>query len=117
MTLSLQAAYCDVRLQELMTPVTYSFACGQDISAMSATAKVRPSLSSATVIVTLSSPADITLGTDGTLAVTFSTAHFTTLLAALGTADGVWDVLLTPAVGTPQIVASGPISCTRTVSR
>lgn len=117
MSLDLQAAYCDVRLQELVQPAYYSFACGQDISAMTAVAKVRPSVASATVIVTLNSPTDITLGVDGTLVIKFTSAHFTAIFAALGTSDGVWDVVITPVSGAPQVAASGPISCTRTVSR
>ena len=117
MSFDLQTAYCDVRLKELVLPAYYYFACGQDISAMSAVAKVRSSVSSSTVIVTLNSPTDITLDSDGMLTVKWTSAHFTSIFAVLGTADGVWDVVITPVSGAPQVAASGPISCSRTVSR
>lgn len=112
----LQTCSYDIRLQELLQPDARSFACGTDISAMSAVLKVRQTLASGSAILTLTSPTNIDLGVDGTLTVNFTSAHFTTLLAGL-TGDGVYDIILTPVSGATAMVASGPISCARTVSR
>jgi aromatic ring-cleaving dioxygenase len=118
MTLSLQPASWNVYLQELVVPYTMQFSSqAGDLSSCTAVAKVRQTLASTSSIITLVSPTDIQLGTDGTITVTFTSAHFTTLLASLTAGDGVYDVIVTPLTGAPQMAAAGSIGVRRTVSR
>lgn len=104
-------------LQELEVPKPFSFQTDQDLTGCSAVTKVRASENGA-VLVTLTSPTDIYLGGDtGAFSLTFTGTHWTALYAVLGAAQGVYDTLITPPVGAPQVALAGPIGLGRTVSR
>lgn len=120
MTLSLQTINYPFWLEELVVPFTQAFSTDQDLSGCTATLKVRPSLDSATVIVTLVSPTDITLGgTTGSFSVTWTSAHVSSLISAgiTTTNPAVYDMVVTPPSGAPQIPITGQIAPHRNVSR
>ena len=118
MSITLRAAAWPIYLQELILPWTVQFQdpASQDLSSCTAVLKVRQTLASSTVIVTLTEIADIDLGPTGLVTVTFTSAHFAALLAGLS-GDGVYDLIVIPPVGAPQMAAAGLMGVSRTVSR
>ena len=121
--MNLQAASVGFSLQELLQPDAYTFTVQADLTGASFTCKVRQTLASDSAIITLTSPTDIAVSvatsggvTTSTVTVTFTTAHFTALLAGLS-GPGVIDCLVTPVSGAPQLLFAGTIAVTRTVSR
>lgn len=127
MSISLQTLSHSVFLTELLVPDTHTFTVqGVDLVAQSCTAvcKVRQTLASASAIITLSSPTDIVITSDtsnasnpvSTVAVTFTSAHFTSLLAGL-TGTGVIDCIVSPSSGAPQMLFKGDCGVERVVSR
>ena len=118
MTLSIQTIVFDIALQELLLPARFNFATDQDLTSVSATLKVRANKSDAAPIITLSSPVDVSLGgIGGSFVITFTSAHFAALLAALTNGEGQYDMIFTPAAGTPQMPLAGRVVIDRTVSR
>ena len=117
MTLALPTVRFDFPLYEKVTPKPFRFATDQaDVPTSTATLKIRADVDSA-VLLTLVSPTDIALGSDLSITITFTTAHFTTLLAAWLGVPLVYDLLVTPSSGTPQIGLTGTIVLSRTISR
>lgn len=119
MSISINPVQWPIFLQELIVPYSVQFQDPtlQDFSSCTAVLKVRQALTSASAIITLTSPADIQLTTAGSVTATFTSTHFSTLLSGLTLGDGVYDLIISPLTGTPQMAASGIIGVRRTVSR
>lgn len=114
-------AFRDITTGDSFSFVMYASASvPQSLNGWSATAKVRSALSSASVIVTLSNPADIVLTTDssGVATVFFTTTTKATIMAALGSGvSGVWGIELTDTNSNVYVPVEGTIVISQSVPR
>ena len=117
----------DLSLKDITSGDVFSFivyqagtTTAQPLSGWSFTAKVRSARGSASVIVTLTNPTDITVSSDasGLVSVFFTPATKATILAALGSGvEGVWGVQGVDGSGNVYVFVEGQIEVQQSVPR